>query len=279
MTPVVFIHYGPVPEYLRLALEQAAQNNRVIFVTDQTFDHHKVETVSLLDLSSNVSDFMSSYHHLSKNPIDFELRCFARWGILKKLMDIKLLPSIFYCDSDVLLYVDVNSLFDKNSNAAYSTPNHQPEFRWSASAHVSYFPYSTLSSLWEFISKTYKDKDATFGELKRKYAHHLSTNKPGGVCDMTLLYLFSSHNKIDNICAVVHGCTFDHNINSSENENANEYLMRPTTQGDQSMMIKDVRLLEGSYVAINEATNHHVKFNSLHFQGQAKMLMNKFAFK
>jgi len=275
MTPVVFIHYGAVPEYLRMAIRQAKKFNQdVVLVTDQEVEMDGVTVVAMEDLQQEVQPFIKVYHHLSKNPIDFELKCFLRWGIMKKLMEVNRYDRVFYCDSDVLLYVNVNSM--PETGAAYSTPIEQPEFRWSASAHVSMFTYDVLCDLWRFIMKTYENKTETFFELKSKYKHHLTSGAPGGVCDMTLLYLFSRKHEVTPLCSVIDNTTFDHNINSSENSLKDEYEMREVASPYGTLSIKSVRMVNGIPFCLNLDREEDIKFHSLHFQGAAKSIMSHF---
>lgn len=275
MTPVVFIHYGPLLDYLRLAIQQASKQNKVYLITDQDGTTTEATSVLMSDLSGEDKEFSQAYRHLSKNPIDFELRCFTRWGMMKSLMEKESLGRVFYCDSDVMLYTHVDAGFSEY-DIAYSTPLEQPPFRWSASGHVSFFSYDRLCELWKYMLNTYVHKTETFSELKSKYKHHLSTGAAGGVCDMTLLYLFSKKVHVSPLCTVVDGSTFDHNINSSENSIKDEYEMKSVTGPYGKMSIKNIKMINGAPFCLNLDMDLDVKFHSLHFQGGAKTLMHHF---
>lgn len=275
MTPVVFIHYGPVPDYLRIAIKQAHKFNQVFLITDQEETNTEATAVLMIELDEEAKAFTRVYHHLSKNPIEFECRCFTRWGMMKALMEKRNIPRVFYCDSDVLLYTAIDGFFS-DYDIVYSTPVEQPPFRWSASGHVSIFSYEKLSALWNYMLNTYTHKTETFGELKSKYKHHLSSGAPGGVCDMTLLYLFSQKVEVVSMCSVIDGTTFDHNINSSENSIKDEYEMRQVSSPYGPMIIKNIRMVDGVPIGTNLDMDADVAFNSLHFQGVAKSLMGHF---
>lgn len=276
MIPVVFVHYGPVPEYLKTSIAQAAKYNDVILITDQSNVDVKATLVQIADVAVEAEQFENVYHHLSKNPEEFELRCFTRWGLIKTMMEKSGLKTIFYCDSDVLLYTRIESHFTADAGIAYSIPEEQPEFRWSASAHVSLFSYEKLSLLWKFMMDAYITKGETFKQLKNKYKHHLVAQLPGGVCDMTLLYLFSKEHEVFPICKVIDGATFDHNINSSENSIKEEYDMRQIASPYGPMTIKNIRFIDGSPYCLNNDEDQEIKFHSLHFQGGAKSIMQQF---
>lgn len=276
MIPVVFVHYGPVPDYLKLSIAQAAKHNEAILISDQESVQVDAKVVQIGPLRGEVDQFEKVYHHLSKNPQEFELRCFTRWGLIKAMMEQYGVKTVFYCDSDVLLYTNVDQFFPSDVEVSYSLPEDQPEFRWSASAHVSIFSYEKLKALWNFMLNTYVHKTETYRQLKNKYKHHLATQSPGGVCDMTLLYLFAQKNDVLPICKVVDGMTFDHNINSSENLLKSEYEMRQVAGPYGPMTIKDVKFSDGFPYCLNLDKDQNVKFNSLHFQGGAKSLMAYF---
>jgi len=276
MTPVVFIHYGPVPEYLRTAIKQAKKYNEVVYlITDQETTITEAIPVLINGIDERAKLFEKVYHHLSKNPIDFECRCFTRWGLMLTLMDKEALSRAFYCDSDVLLYTNVDSALP-DSDVAYCIPQHQPDFRWTSSGHVSIFSHAKLDEFWKFLMNTYTHKTETFGELKSKYKHHLATGAPGGVCDMTLLYLFSHKTEVTHMCNVIDGTTFDHNINSSENTIKDEYEMHEVASPQGTISIKSIRMVDGKPIGLNLEMDAEVVFNSLHFQGGAKALMSHF---
>lgn len=276
MTPVVFVHYGTVPEYLKLSIAQAAKNNDVILITDDDSTAVNATKVMIDNVNEEAKKFEGIYHHLSKNPEDFELKCFTRWGLIKSMMEKRGLQSVFYCDSDVLLYTSVGTHFPLDTGVAYSIPVDQPEFRWSASAHVSFFSYENMVLLWQFMLNAYETKGDVFKQLKTKYKHHLVSQLPGGVCDMTLLYLFSQQHKVTPMYIIVDGSTFDHNINSSENSIKGEYEMKQVAGPYGPMLIKSIRFIDDMPFCLNLDEDMDVKFYSLHFQGGAKSLMQQF---
>jgi hypothetical protein len=276
MIPVVFIHYGVIPDYLKTAIKQAvSRGNKVFLITDDASTLTEAQKVLIDYINEEAEAFSGVYRHLSKNPEEFELRCFQRWGLLKRFMERESLSKVFYCDSDVMLYVNVSAeLMD--TELSYSVPVEQPPFRWSASAHVSVFSYENLCELWKFMMVVYTEHSEAFKQLKEKYKHHLSSGAPGGVCDMTLLYLFSETKEITPLCQVLDGITFDHNINSSENSIKNEYEMREVAGPYGPMLIKNIKLVNKTPCCFNLDLGQTVKFNSLHFQGGAKTFMHQF---
>lgn len=277
MIPVVFVHYGRVPEYLKLSIKQASNKNHVILITDDDSADVEAEKVAIADVDSEAKNFEKFYHHLSKNSEEFEFRCFTRWALIRSMMEKKNITSIFYCDSDVLLFTNIEAYYPMDTGVAYSIPKDQPEFRWSASAHVSFFSFENISIFWQFILNTYETKGEVFKQLKNKYKHHLSSQLPGGVCDMTLLYLFAQENDVTPLCENINGCTFDHNINSSENSFKGEYDMKQVAGPHGPLVIKNIKLIDGKPYCLNLDEGRDIEFLSLHFQGGAKSLMHQFA--
>jgi len=267
MIPVVFIHKGD-SEYLPLALRQAkAWNPEITLLGDRS-------NWSVWPRWHNITDYPGSgalraYLHMSSNPAEFEKFCFTRWFILRDFATYQNLDEVFYCDSDVVLYCDVNEARPPGTwDLALAMAHHQPEYRWSAAGHVSYWPVSTLSMFCEFVERTYGTKKG-LETLNRKWAWHQKTGKPGGICDMTLLWLFAREHEIKILTQVRDGRVFDENINIPENRFPSEYRMRAG--------IKEITWREGQPHGFNLLLNEEIRFNALHFQGSAKRLINSYA--
>ena len=158
-----------------------------------------------------------------------------------------------------------------------SLPKHQPEYRWSASAHTSYMTVQGLEELWDFMKAQYTEKDGR-KRLRRKNAYHIKNKQPGGICDMTLLYLYAQENDATCLTSCYEGTTFDHNINTSENQEREEYEMTEKDIGlGRKIKVKNFRMVDEMPVVKNIITGEDVVFNSLHFQsaGGAKELIRK----
>lgn len=158
------------------------------------------------------------YKHMSTNPESLELLGFQRLFVLYEFMLYNQFDSIFYCDNNVLLNVNINSLDFDFSKPHYCIPDNSVKYRCSASIHTSILPIDFLDDLINFIFDTYKNN---INVLKDKYTYHIDNNKDGGICDMTFLYLFSLENDVTNMLDL----NFDHGINTSESRNLDHYKM------------------------------------------------------
>lgn len=278
--PIVFIHFGEA-WYLKPVLKQARKfHDTVYLITDQNVQYEGIQVVNHIDFSEGVQEFTKVYKHMSTNSAWVEHICIVRWKMMLNLLKEKGHEAAIYLDSDVLIFDNLNETISKRIKdcpIGLSLPKYQPEFRWSASAHTSYITTQELEKLWEFMKAQYTQKEER-KRLKRKHAHHIKNNQSGGVCDMTLLYLYSQENKVNCLTSCYEGTTFDHNINVAENEEREEYKMREEDIGlGRKIRIKDFEIKNGKPVVHNVITGKDVVFNSLHFQsaGGAKELIRK----
>jgi len=120
-----------------------------------------------------------------------------------------------------------------------------------------------------FLIETYHGSEL-FAKLEEKWAWHQANGIPGGVCDMTLLWFFCHGRNVVNLSEVRGGATWDDNINQAENYLPDEYA--------KENGIKYVtRWLKAGPLGWNDKLGIAIRFNSLHFQGQAKRLMKEYA--
>ena len=114
--PVIFIHQG-YQSYLDFTVQQASKNNKVFFIgTQEPPKNDNVSFFNLQNYNKYIQQFAYIYENLSTNSHNYELFCFLRWFILKEFMEEQNLDTIFYVDSDVMLYVDINEEYIDISN-------------------------------------------------------------------------------------------------------------------------------------------------------------------
>ena len=264
MIPVIFIHKGD-HDYLTVAIEQAKLRN---------------EQVVLLHEPKGL--WGKDYEHMNTNLPGFEVFCFQRWFSLLEWMDETNREEAFYCDSDVMLYCNVTEVVRSwpPCTVSFQVPYEQWAYRWGASAHCSYWTHDELAAFCQFIDCTYKGDKM---RLKEKWQWHRETGTPGGVCDMTLLYLWLEERGMEgfvNNAQVIDGTTFDHNINVAENYWPQEYRMLDGMK--EAWMSTHPRIMPLS-VGIdapwgyNNELNAKIIFHALHFQGlHRKQLMKEY---
>ncbi len=258
MIPVVLIHKGTSERYpLGLVVDQSYKfHNPTILLGDN----------ELATYSHLADEFASHYVHMSGNHKDFELFCLLRWFILYEWMDIFKIDICFYQDSDALLYCNVEDEY-KAWGEDYALT-----LSMGTSPATSYFTRAGLSSFLDFVRDIYVNRNPLFKELGRIYEEMRAQNLAGGICDMTLFKYFKQeahHIKVGEMSDIKSGATFDHNINDAGN-----YVQILAGR-------KAVTLIDGvPYCGLDGGDGiHKIKFNALHFQGQAKNLIKEYAVK
>lgn len=282
MIPIVTVHGGDVKpdrkdEYLRWTLRQASEySERVILLGGP-----KVKPLTgkaeyhdyLKDWSMSANLFAEhAYVKLSRYSDVYDLAVLKRYFVLRDFMKAEKLNLVFSCDSDLMLYSrpeDEARVFGVK-DLAYCIPQHQPPYRWSASSHASYFSRDGVERFCDFVMETYTSK-AGLAKLKRKWIWHQRNKKPGGVCDMTLLWLFSLENKDVVNLSRARGRelrAFDHHVNTPENELPGEYEMEG---GKKRLTWRDSKPF-----GHNAILGQDVRFAALHLQYDAKELAKSY---
>jgi hypothetical protein len=273
---VVIIHNG-YSDYLKWCIIQARKfNDEVILIGDKsnnrfgTLAKHAEKKDFVND---RYSEFVQYYQHMSTNGKTFELFCFERWFILLEYMTKNSLDFIFHIDSDVMLYANASELsknFSASAMAAYHIPKQTySNLRWFAIPHASYWSIDGLRKFCLFIIDVYKNK---INELKVKWQWHATGKIRGGICDMTLLYLFYKNNKdaIINLAPCFETYTFDSNINSSENYFPDDFQMKRKLM---FLKIKNVYFRDDHPYCKKTVNDSEIQMVNLHCQGKSKMLM------
>ena len=189
---MIVVHRGN-QGYLRDALCCARNaGNEVVLIGDES----NSKDVNWVDFKSCQSGkyehFAKIYEHMSSNPYKFELICFERYFLTYEYMKKSGLTDCVMMDSDVCLYEQVTKETFQNAELAISIPEQKTEYSMSASAHFSYWTIGAMEAMLEFLIASYEKK---LPEIYEKWEWHKKTGMPGGICDMTLLYLFAKQYK------------------------------------------------------------------------------------
>jgi len=274
--PVIFTHFSQQPNYLKFALKSAKNlNETVVLVGDDTNENFwKNHWNTTQVVSDKYEHFQKSYIHMSTNPQQFELFCFKRFFYLEEWMKNKEEKKAFLLDSDVISFANysdqayTNVISDNNYLAALMTPKYEREFQWASSPHFSYWTSEGLENFTSFCIEAYNNKNIR-DKLEQKFKWHIENNKPGGICDMTLLYLWSQNNpKVANFSKVMNDITVEHCINVSANYLEDEYQMQ--------LGVKKIIFKKGIPYGFNKNLNKEIRFLCIHCQGTAKILMRFF---
>lgn len=273
-TKVFLIHSGN-QHYLKECLLQAAMLHKTYLIGDNDrlekicYSYHKDD--KSLD---RFSEFKNSYKHMSANPIAFELQCFKRFFLMQRVAEEKQLDHFWMIDSDLLLVENLseltNFLIENKYDCSLSIQENKNPFGWSASPHISFWTRKSLSEFINFCIYTYTIDPQL---LIEKYNYHTANAIPGGICDMTLLFLWSkdregTHNnaKYDRKINLL----LDHNINESKNHGSDQFSF------NRVLSIKNIFFHENKYYCEDVVSKQNVPVACLHFQGSAKKYISNF---
>ena len=283
---IVFIHSGYSP-YLEFSLRQAraaSPESDIVLLGDAANDrfpadaspfvrHVNTRTSAYRAAAAEIADV---YRHYSSNGAGFELACFERWFALRTFLRAEGLADALVLDSDVMLYASESELrrtwLGPQTALAVCRPAGQDGLRWMASPHVSYWTAATADAFCAFAVQTYVEPELR-ARYVQKWEHHLATSAAGGICDMTALFLFAEMLSTESVttfagtAGVLDGpVTVDGNVNDAENEWPGEF----ETDADGKAIRWDG---EGRPTGRNRRLGRTVRFQALHFQGQAKARM------
>lgn len=185
---IIVVHRGN-QGYLRDALQCArSAGNEVVLIGDES-NSKDCNWIDFKDCQSEEYLYFSNiYEHMSSNPYKFELICFERYFLTYEYMKKNHLTDCVMMDSDVCLYEKITQETFKEADLAISIPEQKTKYSMSASAHFSYWKIEVMKEMLEFLISSYKNK---LPEIYEKWDWHREKGAPGGICDMTLLYLFA----------------------------------------------------------------------------------------
>lgn len=235
--------------------------------------------ISVVDCSSVsnancLSLLESSYVHLSTNRLDFELFCISRFFHLRDFFRAESLESAITIETDVLLFQDVEQALHLYS----PTPNVMLSDNKCISLGLitlEYLEYWCDFVLGIYTSPAYLDK------LKSYYSSYSAGGKKGGICDMSFCdYINKGQFEADlgfrsaNMSKMVSEASgslfmFDNFISRPHAESGQ--VVQMISSEVSGGLIKDF-FFEGNnlYTFVN---NSPCRMGSLHFQGNAKLLM------
>ncbi|BAZ52123.1 hypothetical protein NIES4103_47820 [Nostoc sp. NIES-4103] len=271
--PVTIVYFGAKPNYLKFALQSAANFNKtVVLIGDQANkDLWKNHWDTTPIECSKYQAFLKNYIHMSTNSQEFEIACFKRFFYLEQWMEKNDIKKAFLLDGDIMTFANyseqIDSVLLNNCIATLITPENQPYLRFTSSPHFSYWTFEGLKDFTNFCTEAYTNN--ILNKLQEKYQWHINNNLIGGICDMTLLYLWSEGNsQVASLNRVINDMTVDTNINVSSNYFDNEYRMQ---FGAKKLIFK-----KGIPYGYNQILNKEIQFLCIHCQGKAKALMKFF---
>jgi hypothetical protein len=268
-THIVFFHQN-WSWYLPYVLHQAqaaCPTSEVVLVGQVPVPGFRCLPLRGFEASERAETFRRRYQHMSTNPEAYELFCYLRWFYLLDYMEARDLERALHLDSDFLLYGSMEEMarshFVGAGGAGFSIPHQAHEsLVWAASGHVGLFTVEALRRFCDFALATFTE-EYWLSQYRYKWKHH-GVDRPGGVCDMTTLYLFCREHPegVVNLAVERSGAVFDHTFSLGANHREDEYQLRNG--------IKRVELGRGRLIIFRK-DGRPVRALGLHFQGINKL--------
>ncbi|MDR3217900.1 MAG: class I SAM-dependent methyltransferase [Dysgonamonadaceae bacterium] len=220
---------------------------------DDTNKHFKeVEHYPITDFFESAERFQNIYIHQSPNPYGYELFCFQRWFIVKDFIQKQGISHFLCLDSDVLIYCNVNEVFNEYLNFDFTICNYQAPCS-------TLFNKKALNEFCDFIQKLYTNEYYT-NILEQRYKEFINKQREMGNSDMTAFELIQKYKtpKVKELTIINNHTCFDDNIGKAGNfEKEKNGLKKIYWINDKP----HARLRENQQLTL---------FYSLHFQGRAK---------
>ncbi len=276
--PVIFYHVGN-QQYLKTAIRQCKKyNENVILLGDESNRKMAEEENCTWFLAKSYDEkdqwkhFESKYVGMSTNDYRFELNCFRRFFVIAELMKEQEIDQFVYLDSDILSYVNFSSLDEMwAADCGMSVPKEQSHYGWVANCGISFWNKKSLTSFLSYCIDIYENH---IDVLEEKWNYHRKNHIDGGICDMTLQYLWY---KNDQTCSKINlvdrenglSGVMDFNVNLPMNCYKNEYLM------NELVHIKKISFKNGQPY-LNPKDGVKVPVFAIHFLGPSKQYMKSY---
>jgi hypothetical protein len=274
--PIIFIHTGN-QNYLKIAIESAIKfGNDVHLIGDEANRGFCEKWCHIDSLTSKLyEDFKKYYVHMSTNSYEFELMCFKRYFLAYEYLKQIGAEKFVMLDSDILTYTNYETLpFVSEYAIAASWFENQNNYKWSVCPCMFMATIDALRDYLVFMINTYSQAER-LSLLREKEEYHKQNNIPGGICDMTLLFLWikdceeKKKYRVHNNAIIENGIAFDHNIQTASGFIKNEF------QYDNFLRMKKVIYKDNiPFFVLKDGGK--VRANTLHFLGGAKTAMLSF---
>lgn len=273
--PVVIFHQG-CPKHLPYSVRSAERyNKRVILLGDEANRHVAREWYDSNRLSlDRYNEFEKVFVNYSTYSDFFTLICFKRYFLYYELMKEMGFERIMVAESDLYNcadYSDIPSL-DGAYAMVSTTADQESNYGWSSCCHCSYWTIEALDDFLDFCRSTYENNRET---LEEKWNFHKVHSLAGGVCDMTLVYLWMKDKPdVLNSALVFDGGTIDQNLCDRVNYTESEYRYNSFAKIKKYVMKKDPDGKKHPYLVTTEGKP--VKVYAIHCSGRGKAAIAAF---
>lgn len=218
--PILVFHRGK-QKYVKSVLEQAEKyHSKVILIGNDENKNFSANWINYKELDHMLLDrFKDVYIHMSSNPYQIEMFCLESWFYYYECAKKMGLQEFITMDSDVLLYRTIRKSDFGTADVALGWAKKQEPYIWAYNPYFAYWKISKLENYLLFCIETYSENNENTAKLREKWQYHKTSGKAGGVCDMTLMYLWAQNEK--NLINVLDrewgGGVFDRAIKSETN--------------------------------------------------------------
>lgn len=266
--PVIVVHKGN-QNYLKNCIACAAEHgNSVILIGDEKNRDMCEGWISCEDCESELfTEFTGHYVHMSSNSEFFELICFQRYFYVYQYLITHDLTECVMIDSDALVFGEVTSeLIADGTVMASCWYERQKEYQWSVCPHFTYWSSEGLLDFLRFCIASYTDEER-MKPLREKYQFHQDNHTAGGICDMTLLYLWMKQTtlRVENFSRRTDPL-IDYNINEPKID-TRAYVMR------ERYGMKEISFVDGIPYFTREEDGKKVPVLVIHAWGGSKKYM------
>lgn len=273
--PVVIFHVG-CPEHLPYSVHSAERwNDRVILLGDEANRHVAKEWFDADKLNlTRYNEFLKVFENYSTYTDFFAQICFKRYFLYYELMKEFDFDRLLVAESDLYNCADYSSIPSlKNAYAMVSTTEGQENnYGWSSCCHCSYWTREALDDFLNFCQNTFSDNKEL---LLKKWDYQREHGLLGGVCDMTLVYLWSRDNdRVLNSAKIFDGGTIDQNLCDRVNYTEDEYRYNNVAKIKKYVIKSDESGRRQPYLVKKDGTQ--VRVFAIHCSGRAKSAIKAF---
>lgn len=291
---VVFVVHRGNQKYLSsIILSAKLSSNKVYYIGDQSISDNLLSKHQIIRPNFSktpfLDDFTKVWKHQSIDEIKWSFGCFTRHFFVLEAASRLKLSDFWIIDSDFMLLENLHNisvtLKQQGFEGALSTPNYKNKYYMATAPHCSFWNIHSLKEFILFTIDQYKNKSKI---LTKKYLYHKNKGIEGGVCDMTLLYLWKNKTKrkiYNSVNLITSKFLIDHNINvSSDFYEAEDFKINQNILKKKLLFviedflgIKKIRKIRKFFYAFH-ADGSRIKIIGLHFQGGAKIFIKRFMF-
>lgn len=266
--PIFYVHVG-TGEYVRNVIKRSEINNEEVYLLGDraniSFAKNWFDMEQFLD--DRYYEFKKVYVHLSTNNEKFEFGAFKKFFAIYQFAKVHRIRQFMMLDSDCMAFKDLTELDFSSYDVGLSIPENDAPYYWTASCHSAYWTIEALDDFLNYLISAYKNN---LGKLEEKWNYHLKNRAEGGICDMTLLYLWVMQNRNLRFCNTayrIQGGVFDHNVASSQGCRTGEFVLNKLTK------IKKIKI-EKEIPYYMDEKGQWVETFVVHCQGFSKMYIS-----